>query len=84
MVIKVVNYVKTRVVKAIFFINRVKKWEQNIQHYCLTVILYGYQKVTLENALSRVFELRQELYSYLNGESYNNRKMFVDICFLRN
>lgn len=29
------------------------------------------------NVLSRVFELRQKIYSYLNGEGYNNSKMFV-------
>jgi hypothetical protein len=34
------------------------------------------------NVLSRVFELRQELYSYLNGERYNNSEMFVDSNFV--
>jgi hypothetical protein len=34
------------------------------------------------NVLSRLFELRQELYSYLNGEGYNNSEMFVDSDFV--
>ncbi|KAL4107816.1 hypothetical protein QTP88_018103 [Uroleucon formosanum] len=34
------------------------------------------------NVLSRVFEFRQELYSYLNGEGYNNSEIFVDSDFV--
>jgi hypothetical protein len=34
------------------------------------------------NVLSRVFELRQELYSYLNEEGYNYSEMFVDSDFV--
>jgi hypothetical protein len=38
--------------------------------------------VSKGNVLSRVFELRQELYSYSNGEGYNNSEMFVDSDFV--
>jgi hypothetical protein len=34
------------------------------------------------NVLSRVFKLRQEFYSYLNGEGYNNSEMFFDSDFV--
>ncbi|KAL4148669.1 hypothetical protein QTP88_002841 [Uroleucon formosanum] len=78
-VIKVVNYVKTRPVKARFFQKLCE--EMGAEH--TTLLFYCNSRwLSKGNVLSRVFELRQELYSYLNEESYNNSKMFVDSDFV--
>ncbi|XP_022162790.1 zinc finger BED domain-containing protein 5-like, partial [Myzus persicae] len=63
--IKVVNYVKTRPVKARFFQKLCE--EMGAEH--TTLLFYCNSRwLSKGNVLSRVFELRQELYSYLNGE----------------
>ncbi|VVC29319.1 Ribonuclease H-like domain [Cinara cedri] len=72
MAIKVVNYVKTRPVKARFFQKLCE--EMGVKHYCVTTLLFYCNSKWLSkgNVLSRVFELRQELYSYLNGKGFWN------------
>jgi len=79
-VIKVVNYVKTRPVKARFFQKLCE--EMGAEHTTLLFYCNSSRRLSKGNVLSRVFELRQELYSYLNGEGYNNSKMFVDSDFV--
>ncbi|KAL4107763.1 hypothetical protein QTP88_018055 [Uroleucon formosanum] len=78
-VIKVVNYVKTRLVKERFFQKLCE--EMGAEH--TTLLFYcNSRRLSKGNVLSKVFELRQELYSYLNGDGYNNSKMFVDSDFV--
>jgi len=79
MVIKVINYVKTRSFKASFFQELCE--QMGAEH--TTLLFYCNSRwLSRGSVLSRVFELRQELYSYLNGEGYNNSEMFVGSDFV--
>jgi len=75
-IIKVVNYVTTRLVKAKFFQTEEMGTEHALLIYCNS------RWLSKDYILVRVFELRQELYSYLNGEGHNNGNMFVDSNFI--
>jgi len=36
----------------------------------------------MDNLLTQIFELRQEIYSYLNGEGHNNGNIFTNSDFI--
>ncbi|XP_025404731.1 zinc finger BED domain-containing protein 5-like [Sipha flava] len=69
-VIKVVNYIKTRLVKARFL--KKMSEEMGAEHTWLSK----------GNKLVRAFELRQELYTYLSEEGPNDFNNFIDSDFV--
>lgn len=78
-VINVVNFVKTRPQKARFF----SKLCQDMGAEHTSLLFYsGTRWLSRGNVLSRIFELRQELYSYPEEENYVSAKCFLDTDFL--
>ncbi|XP_025407445.1 zinc finger BED domain-containing protein 5-like [Sipha flava] len=74
-VIKVVNYIKTRPVKARFFKKICE--EMGAEHTAL-LFYCNSRWLSKGNVLIRVFELRQELYTYLSEEGHNDFNKFID------
>ncbi|XP_068115052.1 zinc finger BED domain-containing protein 5-like [Hyperolius riggenbachi] len=78
-VLKVVNYIKTRPQKACFF----KKMCEDMGSEHTSLLYYCSSRwLSRGNVLSRVFELRQELYSYLEEEDHECGRHFLDTGFL--
>lgn len=78
-VIKVVNYIKTRPVKARFFKKICE--EMGAEHTAL-LFYCNSRWLSKGNVLIRVFELRQELYTYLSEEGHNDFNKFIDSDFV--
>ncbi|XP_023211413.1 zinc finger BED domain-containing protein 5-like, partial [Centruroides sculpturatus] len=78
-IIKVVNFIKTRLVKARFF--RKLCEDLGAEH---TSLLYYCNSCWLSrgNVLSRIYELKHELYTYLLIESHRDAEKFKDTDFL--
>ncbi|XP_060865035.1 zinc finger BED domain-containing protein 5-like [Metopolophium dirhodum] len=74
-VIKVVSYIKTRPVKARFFKKICE--EMGAEHTAL-LFYCNSRWLSKGNVLIRVFELRQELYTYLSEEGHNDFNKFID------
>ncbi|XP_025415092.1 protein FAM200A-like [Sipha flava] len=74
-VIKIVNYIKTRPDKARFF----KKICEEMGAKHTALLFYCNSRwLSKGNVLIRVFELRQELYTYLSEEGHNDFNKFID------
>ncbi|CAK1595799.1 unnamed protein product [Parnassius mnemosyne] len=78
-IIKVVNYIKTRPVKARFFHKLCE--ELGAEH---TSLIYYCNSSWLSkgNVLARVYELRNEFYIYLQTESHNDAQNFINLEFI--
>ncbi|XP_075042389.1 SCAN domain-containing protein 3-like [Mixophyes fleayi] len=78
-VLKVVNFIKTRPQKARFF----KKMCEDMGSEHTSLLYYCSSRwLSCGNVLFRVFELRQELYSYLEEEVHECANYFLDTDFL--
>ncbi|XP_078503445.1 zinc finger BED domain-containing protein 5-like [Lissotriton helveticus] len=78
-VIKVVNYLKTRPIKAPFFAELCE--DMGADHSCL--LFYSSSRwLSLGNSLLRVYELRNEIYSYLHDDEHCFADKFIDADFL--
>ncbi|KAL4099012.1 hypothetical protein QTP88_023513 [Uroleucon formosanum] len=78
-VIKVVNYIKTRPVKARFFKKICE--EMGAEHTAL-LFYCNSRWLSKGKVLVRVFELRQELNTYLSEEGHNDFNKFINIDFV--
>lgn len=78
-VIKVVNYIKTRPVKARFFHKLCE--ELGAQHTSL-IYYCNSRWLSKGNVLARVHELRNEFYTYLQTEAHNDAYNFINTDFL--
>ncbi|XP_078537946.1 zinc finger BED domain-containing protein 5-like [Lissotriton helveticus] len=78
-VIKVVNHIKTRPMKARFFAKLCE--DMGADHSCL--LFYSSSRwLSLGNSLLRVYELRNEIYSYLHDDEHCFADKFIDADFL--
>lgn len=78
-IIKVVNYIKTRPVKARFF----QKLCEELGAEHTSLIYYCNSRwLSRGNVLARVHELRNEFYTYLQSESHNDAQNFINTEFI--
>lgn len=78
-IIKVVNYIKTRPVKARFFHKLCE--ELGAEHTSL-IYYCNSRWLSKGNVLARVYELRNEIYTYLQTESHNDAQNFINTEFI--
>ncbi|XP_069063747.1 zinc finger BED domain-containing protein 5-like [Pleurodeles waltl] len=78
-VTKVINFIKTRPMKARFFAKLCE--DMGAEHSCL--LFYSSSRwLSLGNSLLRVYELRNEIYSYLHNDEHCFADKFIDADFL--
>ncbi|KAJ1142762.1 hypothetical protein NDU88_009075 [Pleurodeles waltl] len=78
-VTKVINFIKTRPVKVRFFAKLCE--DMSAEHSCL--LFYSSSRwLSLSNSLLRVYELRNEIYSYLHDDEHCFADTFIKEDFL--
>ncbi|XP_069092632.1 protein FAM200A-like [Pleurodeles waltl] len=78
-VTKVINFIKTRPMKARFFAKLCE--DMGAEHSCL--LFYSSSRwLSLGNSLLRVYELRNEIYSYQHDDEHCFADKFIDADFL--
>ncbi|XP_069083616.1 zinc finger BED domain-containing protein 5-like [Pleurodeles waltl] len=78
-VTKVIHFIKTRPMKARFFAKLCE--DMGAEHSCL--LFYSSSRwLSLGNSLLRVYELRNEIYSYLHDDEHCFADKFIDADFL--